>query len=292
MNTDLITDHLDLWTSAVTYNRAEPELTGIAKLRELILTLGFSGKLIKSGEGCWKEFKLSEVGTWGSGGTPSKSDKEYFGGDIPWLLIGDLNDGVVESYQHTITRRGLDNSSAKIIPPGTLLIAMYGSIGKLGKTGMHCATNQAIAFCKPKEELVDLDYLFYFLMGKRSDLFSLGKGLAQKNISQKVLKSFQIALPPIPEQKRIVEKIKELMALCDRLEQQTSDQLSAHETLVDTLLDTLTRSQDATELADNWGRLAEHFDTLFTTEDSIDRLEQTILQLAVMGRLVPQEPID
>ena len=80
------------------------------------------------------------------------------------------------------------------------------------------------------------------------------------------------------------------MALCDRLEQQTSDQLSAHETLVDTLLDTLTRSQDATELADNWARLAEHFDTLFTTEHSIDRLEQTILQLAVMGRLVPQNP--
>src|SRR5699024_11100803 len=93
---------------------------------------------------------------------------------------------------------------------------------------------------------------------------------------------------PIEEQHRIVQKVDELMALCDRLEQQTSDQLQAHDTLVDTLLGTLTQSDNATELADNWARLATHFDTLFTTEKSIDKLKQTILQLAVMGRLVEQ----
>ena len=101
-----------------------------------------------------------------------------------------------------------------------------------------------------------------------------------------------IPLAPEQEQHRIVQKVDELMALCDRLEQQTSDQLDAHETLVDTLLGTLTQCDNATELADNWARLAEHFDTLFTTEQSIDKLKQTILQLAVMGRLVEQDAGD
>jgi type I restriction enzyme S subunit len=101
-----------------------------------------------------------------------------------------------------------------------------------------------------------------------------------------------IPIPPIEEQYRIVQKIDELMDLCDRLEQQTSDQLEAHETLVDTLLGTLSQSDNATELADNWARLAAHFDTLFSTEHSIDKLKQTILQLAVMGRLVEQDVRD
>ena len=94
------------------------------------------------------------------------------------------------------------------------------------------------------------------------------------------------------EQHRIVDKVDELMALCDRLEQQAGDQLEAHDVLADTLLDALTRSADAAEVADNWARISEHFDTLFTTESSIDKLKQTILQLAVMGRLVEQDPDD
>src|SRR5690606_4148142 len=101
-----------------------------------------------------------------------------------------------------------------------------------------------------------------------------------------------VPVPPLSEQHRIVQKVDELMALCDRLEQQTSDQLEAHETLVDTLLGTLTQSENATDLADNWARLATHFDTLFTTEQSIEKLKQTILHLAVIGRLVEQNTGD
>ncbi len=98
-----------------------------------------------------------------------------------------------------------------------------------------------------------------------------------------------LPLPPENEQHRIVQKVDELIALCDRLEQQTRDQHAAHETLVDALLDTLTQSKDADELADNWARLAAHFDTLFTTERSIERLKQIILTLSVTGRLVQQD---
>ncbi|EIU7584399.1 TPA: restriction endonuclease subunit S [Vibrio cholerae] len=99
-------------------------------------------------------------------------------------------------------------------------------------------------------------------------------------------------LAPLNEQHRIVAKVDELMALCDQLEQQTEASIEAHQVLVTTLLDTLTNSADADELMQNWARISEHFDTLFTTEESIDQLKQTILQLAVMGKLVPQDPSD
>ncbi|MDG3087279.1 hypothetical protein P7F88_14810 [Vibrio hannami] len=98
--------------------------------------------------------------------------------------------------------------------------------------------------------------------------------------------------PPSDEQHRIVAKVDELMALCDQLEQQTEASIEAHQVLVTTLLDTLTNSADADELMQSWARISEHFDTLFTTEESIDQLKQTILQLAVMGKLVPQDPSD
>lgn len=106
------------------------------------------------------------------------------------------------------------------------------------------------------------------------------------------LAKFVIPLPPLTEQHRIVAKVDELMTLCDQLEQQTEASIEAHQVLVTTLLDTLTNSADADELMQNWSRISEHFDTLFTTEESIDQLKQTILQLAVMGKLVPQNPDD
>ncbi|HYD63159.1 MAG TPA: restriction endonuclease subunit S [Noviherbaspirillum sp.] len=108
----------------------------------------------------------------------------------------------------------------------------------------------------------------------------------------KVLNEQLYALPPLAEQHRIAAKVGELMALCDRLEAEQADAEAAHAKLVDTLLGTLIQSTDAADLAANWQRLAEHFDTLFITESSIDAIKQTILQLAVMGKLVAQDPND
>lgn len=99
-------------------------------------------------------------------------------------------------------------------------------------------------------------------------------------------------LAPVNEQINIVQKVNDLMSLCDQLEQQSLTSLEAHSQLIETLLATLTNSQNAEELAENWARISQHFDTLFTTEASIDALKQTILQLAVMGKLVPQDPSD
>lgn len=108
------------------------------------------------------------------------------------------------------------------------------------------------------------------------------------NISLEKLNPLVISVPPIGEQNRIASKVEELMSLCDQLEQQSLTSLDAHQQLVETLLTTLTESQNA----EDWARISQHFDTLFTTEASIDALKQTILQLAVMGKLVPQDPND
>ena len=101
-----------------------------------------------------------------------------------------------------------------------------------------------------------------------------------------------MTLPPLKEQHRIVAKVDELMALCDELEQQETNHLKSHQLLVETLLGTLTQAKDAAEFQTAWATLAQHFDDLFITEDSIDQLKQTILQLAVMGKLVKQDPKD
>ncbi|MGP5230162.1 restriction endonuclease subunit S [Psychrobacter celer] len=116
--------------------------------------------------------------------------------------------------------------------------------------------------------------------------------IGQSSVNQKKIKDIVIALPSYPDQIRIVAKVDELMLLCDQLEQQTEASIDAHATLVEVLLATLIDSKDADELAQNWARVSEHFDSLFTTEQSIEALKQTVLQLAVMGKLVPQNPGD
>jgi type I restriction enzyme S subunit len=160
----------------------------------------------------WEIVTLEEIGNWGSGGTPRKGTDEYYGGNIPWLKISDINDDVVYQSEEHITELGLKESSAKLLPPDVLLIAMYGSIGKLGITGIECATNQAIAFCYPNKEIIHLKYLFFCLRNFRNNLIDLGKGGTQQNISQTVLKVFEIPLAPLNEQRRIVEKVEALMA--------------------------------------------------------------------------------
>jgi type I restriction enzyme S subunit len=163
----------------------------------------------------WEVKKMPSVVKWSSGGTPKATEKQYYeNGSIPWLVIGDLNDGIVTKSESKITKLGLENSSAKMIPKGTLLVAMYGSIGKLGITGIECCTNQAIAYAK---ELygVTTEYLYYYMAMMKPKLISKGKGGTQKNISQSVLNSLDVIVPPLSEQKRIVARIEELFSELD-----------------------------------------------------------------------------
>ena len=166
----------------------------------------------------WAKTTLGECFEWGSGGTPTSSVKKYYDGNIPWLVIGDLNDNYINTSDKTITQFGLENSSAKLVPKGTLLLAMYGSIGKLGIAGMSLATNQAIAFALENKE-INTKYLFYYLLSVRSSLNLLGKGATQKNISQSIIKDFHFPLPPLSEQHRIVEKIEEIFSELEFIEE-------------------------------------------------------------------------
>lgn len=148
---------------------------------------------------------------------------------------------------------------------------------------------------RPYGEFVNRRYLLLYL--KSPQFLRVGEtkmtgSAGQKRVPTEFFSFNPLPLPPLAEQHRIVAKVDELMALCDQLEQQTDDSLSAHQTLVENLLDALTSAVDHIQLASAWQRIAEHFDILFTSEESIDQLKQTILQLAVMGKLVPQDPND
>lgn len=154
--------------------------------------------------------------------------------------------------------------------------------------GRYWVNNHAHVLDGINEELL----LYIDLYFNAIDLKPYVTGTAQPKMNQSKMNGIPIALPPAAEQKRIITKVDELMALCDRLEAQQGDAENAHAQLVQALLDSLTQASDASEFADNWQRLAEHFHTLFTTEPSIDALKQTLLQLAVMGKLVPQYPCD
>ncbi len=135
-------------------------------------------------------------------------------------------------------------------------------------------------------------FLYKFLLEKTAEIKAAGHGVSMIHMTKEKMEKLPVPVPPLAEQHPIVAKVDELMALCDRLEAEQADAETAHARLVATLLGTLTQSVDAAELAANWQRLAEHFVNLFTTEASLDALKQTILQLAVMGKLVPQDPND
>jgi len=142
----------------------------------------------------WTVESLSDVASWGSGGTPQAGHPAFYGGDIPWAVIGDLNEATVVETRASITDAGLAASSAKLVPEGAVLLAMYGSIGKLGIAGRPMATNQAIAFALPNDRVLG-KYLFYYLMSQRHQLDAEGKGATQRNISQTILRPWPIPLP-------------------------------------------------------------------------------------------------
>ena len=164
----------------------------------------------------WRRVKLGEVCLTSSGGTPSRGNREYYRGSIPWIKSGELKDCTVTSTEETITERGLDSSSANIVPNGTLLIAMYGAtVGRLGITGMKSATNQAVCAIFPNGD-ADKNFLFFYLFYIRKELIETSFGGAQPNISQSVIRNLQLPLPSLPEQKRIAVILKEQMAAVEK----------------------------------------------------------------------------
>ena len=160
--------------------------------------------------------KLGDLCKTTSGGTPSRKESKYFQGNIPWVKSGELDKGVITDTEEKITQKAVENSSAKIFPKGTLLIALYGAtIGKLAFLGIDAATNQAICGIF-KNQKIDSHYLFHFLFFKKPSLVKQSIGGAQPNISQGILRNLELPLPPLPEQQCIVAKIEALFSELDR----------------------------------------------------------------------------
>ncbi len=245
----------------------------------------------------WVWTRISEIAEIGPRNNATNDDDEV--SFVPMPLITTNYDGshgsekrvwkeIKKGYTHF---QNGDIALAKITPcfensKAAVFSGLEGGVGS-GTTELHVARPVPDLF-NPRFVLLYLKAPMFLKVGETKMTGSAG----QKRVPKDFFSGNPLPFPPSNEQHRIVAKVDELMTLCDQLEQQTEASIAAHQVLVTTLLDTLTSSANAEELMQNWQMVAEHFDTLFTTEESIDQLKQTILQLAVMGKLVPQDPND
>lgn len=241
----------------------------------------------------WEWTKLSDAydvrdGThdtpkYQSSGYPLVTSKNLSSGKL------DLND-----IKYISEKDHIKINERSLVERNDILFAMIGSIGNpvIVDIDEEFSIKNIALFKSYKKEFFQPLFIKYVLDNLAKKIKESSSGGVQPFVSLGTLRNLVIAFPPLSEQIRIVSKLTDLMSLCDQLEQQSLTSLEAHSQLVETLLATLTNSQNAEELAENWARISQHFDTLFTTEASIDALKQTILQLAVMGKLVPQDPND
>ncbi|WP_050996890.1 restriction endonuclease subunit S [Sinorhizobium fredii] len=309
----LLTDHLDLWTSAIARKSAAGRgrskkfsFYGIDKLRALILDLAVHGKLVPQDPSAKPCPELtSRIAKWKSQAEARLVKADAGRPPLPpgWV---DTNFGAAFTLEY-----GTNLPDSKRSQTGEFPV-----FGSNGIVGTHHASNVdkpclvvgrkgsagAIQMCLADGCWVT-DVSYYSVPPKGVDIHfakilfttlaldDLGKGI-KPGLNRNEAYALWIAIPPLSEQTRIVAKVDELMALCDRLEAGTYEAIEGHQLLVKELLATLTAGRDAGELADNWAWIEAHFDALFVTEDSVDQLKQTILQLAVMGKLVPQDPKD
>ena len=246
--------------------------------------------------GGWEWTRLINLGIWALGsGFPNvvqgSTDKE-----ILMCKVSDMNlegnEKFIFSTKNTISKDLADEYKIKISEPGTIIFPKIGGAIATNKRRILVQDTAIDNNCLGIKPCDAISGEWFYLILNTLDMSKYQSGTSIPAINQSVIGSIPIALPSLKMQEKIVSYVITLMSLCDQLEQQSLTSLDAHQQLVETLLGTLTDSQNAEELAENWARISEHFDTLFTTEASVDALKQTILQLAVMGKLVPQDPND
>ncbi|MEZ8639200.1 restriction endonuclease subunit S [Vibrio splendidus] len=251
-------------------------------------------------------FKLPSGWSWGRVNELSKQvtdgvhhTPKYIEEGVPFISVKDINGRTVsfDDCKYISQEQHVEINQRCNPEFGDVLLCRIGTLGRatIVDTTEPFSLFVSVGLLKFFNEYLLSDYLHKVfhspLLLKQYDEIKAG-GSHTNKLNLGDIPKLWLPVAPISEQHRIVAKVDELMTLCDQLEQQTEASIEAHQVLVTTLLDTLTNSADAEELMQNWARISEHFDTLFTTEASIDQLKQTILQLAVMGKLVPQDPND
>ncbi|MFP1733560.1 restriction endonuclease subunit S [Lonsdalea quercina] len=237
----------------------------------------------------WEWVRLGTVVlTVTGGGTPSKNNPNFWGGKIPWASVKDLN---VETYLETtidsITEDAVAASSTNVIPKDQVIVCTRMGLGKIAINRTEVAINQDL---KALDLSNQIDQMFFFKKYKNYSL--VGSGMTVKGIRQDDLLNLPFPLPPLEEQHRIVAKIDELMARCDELEKlrvaQQEKRLTVHAAAIRQLLNITEPDQHRHAQA----FLAKHFGELYTVKENVAELRKAILQLAVMGKLVPQNPDD
>ena len=225
----------------------------------------------------WEWVRMGVIGDWGAGATPAKGNAAYYSGNILWLRTGELNDGIVYDTKIKVTQKALAECSLRINKIGDVLIAMYGAtIGKVAIVGKELTTNQACCACTPFG--IYNWFLFYFLMGSKEDFVKKGEGGAQPNISREKLIHHLMPLPPLAEQRRIVEKTRDVLLYIKQYEN-LQKSLNALNGNIRTLLKK-SILQEAIQ-----GRLVPQIAEEGTAQDLLERIKQEKLKLIKGGKL-------
>ena len=228
----------------------------------------------------WKWVRLGEVGSWASGATPSRLNLDYYGGNIPWLKTGDLTDSFIDEVSEYITEKALKNTSVRLNPVGSVLIAMYGAtIGKLGILNIPSTTNQACCACICYGGIFN-KYLFYYLFGMKSFFINKAMGGAQPNISKEKIVNSLLPLPPLAEQKRIVDKVVEIFSRIDVIEKAKADLAKDGNLLEKKFLDLAIR-----------GKLVDQRPEEGTAEDLYNQIREEKKKLIAEGKIKKEKPL-
>jgi type I restriction enzyme S subunit len=167
----------------------------------------------------WVDRRLGDFAETTSGGTPDRKNPSYYDGTIPWVKSGELEDSFISDTEEKITALGLKNSSAKVFPESTLLMAMYGAtVGKTGILKIEAATNQAVCAIFPRNEIAATEFVRYALIHQRPEIMKQRYGGAQPNISQQIIRNLTIPVPPLPQQRKIAAVLGQVQRAIEQQE--------------------------------------------------------------------------
>ena len=234
----------------------------------------------------WEWCRLGDLGDWGAGATPRRGNSEFYDGNINWYKSGELNNGIIDyASEEKVSDLGLSKTSLRLNKPGDVLIAMYGAtIGKTGILNTEGTTNQAVCACTCYPGFNN-NYLHLLLKAYRRNFTQQGAGGAQPNISKIKIRTTLASLPPLPEQQAIVEIVEQLMQQIEELEKQTTERIEVKQKLGAASLHQLTQAADETSFQQHYAFIKEHVSLLFDNVENIKKLRESILQLAVQGKL-------